>query len=119
MVNTLTASSALHDHNYSLKKAFVLILLRNLQPCSVHVNGARYAVEIFSNSLLHLRKGTGLQASKLLALPKTPCGPGTYNVPKREFIRMQILMCVCSAIIINKAQGESFSETCGVDVRYE
>ncbi|CDF36122.1 unnamed protein product [Chondrus crispus] len=39
MLNTLTAGSALPDHKLKLKKGFIVMLLRNLDPATGHVHG--------------------------------------------------------------------------------
>ncbi|CDF36420.1 ATP dependant DNA helicase [Chondrus crispus] len=59
MLNTLTAGSALPDHKLKLKKGFIVMLLRNLDPATGHVNGARYVIENMTNNLLFLHVTTG------------------------------------------------------------
>ena len=57
MLNTLKARSALPDHKLKLKKGFIVMLLRNLDPTSGHVNGARYVFENITNNLLFRSEG--------------------------------------------------------------
>ena len=69
LLNTLTARSALPDHNLELKKGFIVMLLRNLDPTAGHVNGARYVIENMTHNLLFLRVATGSHEGNKLCLP--------------------------------------------------
>ena len=79
VLNTLSAGSALPDHELKLKKNFIVMLLRNLNPAHGHVNGARYQVVRMTNTLLILKSIMGVHAGKILALPRMPCFPGDEN----------------------------------------
>ncbi|CDF36554.1 unnamed protein product [Chondrus crispus] len=81
MLNTLTAGSDLPDHKLKLKKGFIVMLLRNLDPTSGHVNGARYVIEKMTNNLFFLRVTSGSHEGNRLCLPRMPCGPGDDNFP--------------------------------------
>ncbi|CDF40383.1 ATP dependant DNA helcase [Chondrus crispus] len=117
MLNTLTAGSALPDHKLKLKKGFIVMLLRNLDPATGHVNGARYVIENMTNYLLFLRVTTGSHQGNRLCLPRMPCGPGHDNFPIPGFTRTQFPIRTCFALTTNKAQGQSFGGRIGLDLR--
>ena len=117
VLNTLSAGSALPDHELKLKKNFIVMLLRNLNPMHGHVNGARYQVVRMSNTLLILKSITGVHSGKILALPRMPCSPGDENFPIKGFVRTQFPVRVCFGLTTNKAQGSSFSGALGLDFR--
>ncbi|CDF40386.1 ATP dependant DNA helicase [Chondrus crispus] len=116
MLNTLTAGSALPDHKLKLKKGFILMLLRNLDPATGHVNGARYVIENMTNNLLFLHVTTGSHQGNRLCLPRMPCGPGDDNFPIPGFTRTQFPIRTCFALTTNKAQGQSFGGRIGLDL---
>lgn len=91
MLNTLTAVSPLSDQKFSLKEGYVVLLLRNIQPGTCHVNGARYILEGINDSLLHLCTATGIHTRKRLDLPPIPCGPGDNNFSIPGFKRTQLI----------------------------
>ncbi|CDF33193.1 ATP dependant DNA helicase [Chondrus crispus] len=115
MLNTLTAGSALPDHKLKLKKGFIVMLLRNLDPATGHVNGARYVIENMTNNLLFLHVTTGSHQGNRLCLPRMPCGPGDDNFPIPGFTRPQFPIRTCFALTTNKAQGQSFGGRIGLD----
>jgi len=117
VLNTLSAGSALSDHELKLKKNFIVMLLRNLNPAHGHVNGARYQVVRMTNTLLILKSIMGVHAGKILALPRMPCSPGDENFPIQGFVRAQFPVRVCFGLTTNKAQGSSFSAALGLDFR--
>ncbi|CDF33944.1 ATP dependant DNA helicase PIF1 [Chondrus crispus] len=117
MLNTLTAGSALPDHKLTLKKSVIVMLLRNLDPTSGPVNGARYIIEKMTNNLLFLRVTSGSHEDNRLCLPRMPCGPGDDNLPIPGFIRTQFPIRTCFALTTNKAQGQSFGGRIGLDLR--
>ncbi|CDF32173.1 unnamed protein product [Chondrus crispus] len=117
MLNTLTAGSALPDHKLKLKKGFIVMLLRNLDPATGHVNGARYVIENMTNNLLFLRVTTGSHQGNRLCLPRMPCRPGDDNFPIPGFTRTQFPIRTCFALTTNKAQGQSFGRRIGLDLR--
>ncbi|CDF35670.1 partial DNA helicase [Chondrus crispus] len=117
MLNTLTAGSALPDHKLKLKKGFIVMLLRNLDPATGHVNGARYVIENMTKNLLFLRVTTGSHQGNRLFLPRMPCGPGDDNFPIPGFTRTQFPIRTCFALTTNKAQGQSFGGRIGLDLR--
>ncbi|CDF38756.1 unnamed protein product [Chondrus crispus] len=117
MLNTLTAGSALPDHKLKLKKGFIVMLLRNLDPATGHVNGARYVIQNMTNNLLFLHVTTGSHQGNRLCLPRMPCGPGDDNFPIPGFTRTQFPIRTCFALTTNKAQGQSFGGRIGLDLR--
>ncbi|CDF36294.1 unnamed protein product [Chondrus crispus] len=117
MLNTLTAGSALPDHKLKLKKGFIVMLLRNLDPATGHVNGARYVIENMTNNLLFLHVTTGSHQGNRFCLPRMPCGPGDDNFPIPGFTRTQFPIRTCFAPTTNKAQGQSFGGRIGLDLR--
>ncbi|CDF77418.1 ATP dependant DNA helicase [Chondrus crispus] len=117
MLNTLTAGSALSDHKLKLKKGFIVMLRRNLDPTSGHVNGARYVIEKMTNNLLFLHVTSGSHEGNRLCLPRMPCGPGDDNFPIPGFTRKQFPIRMCFALTTNKAQGQSFGGRIGLDLR--
>ncbi|CDF40520.1 ATP dependant DNA helicase [Chondrus crispus] len=117
LLNTPTAGSSLPDHQLKLKKGFVVMLLRNLNPNDGHVNGARHLVDGMSNSLLCLRVATGSHLGKPLCLPRMPCGPGDDNFPVPGFTRTQVPIRASFAMTTNKAQGQSFGGLLRLDLR--
>ena len=116
LLNTLTAGSALPDHKLKLKKAFIVILLRNLDPTAGHVNGARYVIEDMTNTLLFLRVTTESHEGNRLCLLRMPCGPGDDNFPVPGFTRTQFPILTCFALTMNKAQGHSCGGRIGLDL---
>ncbi|CDF35745.1 ATP dependant DNA Helicase Pif1 [Chondrus crispus] len=117
ILNTLTAGSALPDHKLKLKKGFIIMLLRNLDLTSGHVNGARYVIEKMTNNLHFLRVTSGSHEGNRLCLPRMPCGPGDDNFPIPGFTRTQFPIRTCFALTTNKAQGQSFGGRIGLDLR--
>ncbi|CDF37706.1 ATP dependant DNA helicase PIF1 [Chondrus crispus] len=117
MLNTLTAGSDLPDHKLKLKKGFIVMLLRNLDPTSGYVNGARYVIEKMTNKLFFLRVTSGSHEGNRLCLPQMPCGPGDDNFPIPGFTRTQFPIRTCFALTTNKAQGQSFGGRIGLDLR--
>ncbi|CDF39898.1 ATP dependant DNA helicase PIF1 [Chondrus crispus] len=117
MFNTLTAGSDLPDHKLKLKKGFIAMLLRNLDPTSGHVNGARYVIEKMTNNLFFLRVTSGSHEGNRLCIPRMPCGPGDDNFPIPGFTRTQFPIRTCFALTTNKAQGQSFGGRIGLDLR--
>ncbi|CDF36188.1 ATP dependant DNA helicase PIF1 [Chondrus crispus] len=117
MFNTLTAGSDLPDHKLKLKKGFIVMLLRNLDPTSGHVNGARYVIEKMTNNLFFLRVTSGSHEGNRLCIPRMPCGAGDDNFPIPGFTRTQFPIRTCFALTTNKAQGQSFGGRIGLDLR--
>ena len=116
LLNSLTAGSALPDHELCLKKGYPVMLLRNIDKGRGHVNGARYIVKDMKTNVVFLESLTGDNAGQMLALPKMPCGPGDSSFPIQGFTRTQFPIRVCFCITLNKAQGQSFSGSVGLDL---
>ncbi|PXF44603.1 ATP-dependent DNA helicase pif1 [Gracilariopsis chorda] len=94
-----------------------MMLLRNLDPSTGHVNGALYTVEDMQSNVLFLPLASGVNRGNPLCLPRMPCGPGDDNFPVPNFTRTQFPVRVCFAITTNKAQGQSYSGRIGLDLR--
>ena len=117
LLNTLTAGSALPDHKLKLKKGFIVMLLRNLDPTAGHVNGARYVIENMTNNLLFLRLTTGSHEGNRLCFARMPCAPGEDNFPIPGFTRTQFPIRTSFSLTTNKAQGQSFGARICLDLR--
>ena len=113
----MTAGSALPDHKLKLKKGFIVMLLRNLDPTAGHVNGARYVIENMTHNLLFLRVATGPHEGNILCLPRMPCGPGDDNFSIPGFTRTPFPIRTRFALTTNKAQGQSFGGCIGLHLR--
>ena len=118
-LNSMTAGSALPDHELKIKKGYIVMLLRNINPSDGHVNGIRYQVVRMTNNLLMLKSIMGVHKGKILSLPKMPCGSGDDQFPIDGFKRVQFLVRVCFGITTNKSQGSSFGGCLGLDLRDE
>lgn len=119
MLNSLNGTSSLPDHKLTLKKGYIVMLLRNLEPAKGHVNGSRYIVEKMSNSLLHLKSACGEFKGERLLLPRVPFSPGDNQFPVPGFLRLKFPVQICFAITTNKAEGQSFNSSLGLDLRQD
>ena len=59
LLNSMEVGPSLPDHEMSLKKGFIVVLLRNIEPSSGHVNGTRYVDESMTPNLLFLISVSG------------------------------------------------------------
>lgn len=76
MWNNLTARSALHDHNLTLKLWFPAMLPSSIHPLRGHVDDARYKVRGVHINQIMLKSFKGDNARKNLALLKMACNLG-------------------------------------------
>ena len=118
LLNSLDTGSSMPDHEIRIKKGFVVMLLRNIRPKKGHVNGARYIVSNFTDSLLFLKSISGSHQGEYFILPRMNCLPGMEDFPIPGFKRCQFPVRVCFAMTINKAQGQSISGKLGLDLSY-
>ncbi len=107
LLNQIDAGSSMLDHNLTLKKGSIVILLRNLRPNKGHVNGARYVIENMTDNVLYLKSVTGAFKGERLALPRVKCRPGDDNFPIPDFTRSQFPVRTCFAMTTDKSQGQS------------
>ena len=114
-LNSLSAGS-LPDHKITLKKGFIVMLLRNINTPQGHCNGTRYIVEDITPRLLSLSVASGKEKGKKFLLPRIPCGPGTDHFPVQDFSRLQFPIRVCFGVTTNKGQGQSFGGKIGLDL---
>ena len=116
LLHTIETGSSLPDHEISLKKGFVVMLLRNIRQNCGHVNGTRYVVHNMTKNLLFLRAVSGTAKGNSLVLPRMNCIPGMDDFPIPGFRRCQFPIRVCFAMTINKAQGQSVPAQLGIDL---
>ena len=116
LLNSIEVGSSLLYHEISLKKDFIVLVLRNIEPSVEHVNGARYVVESMNPNLLFLTSVFGSRKRALLILPRMNCTISKDDFPIPGFRRCQFPIRVCFAMTINKAQGQSIPETLGIDL---
>lgn len=87
ILNSLTAGSALPNPNLKLKKSFIVMHLRNLDPTTGHVKGTRYVINNMTNNLLFLSVTITSHEGSRLCLTQMCCGPGDDNSPIHGFTR--------------------------------
>lgn len=105
MLNTLSHVSALPEDMLSLKRGFIEMLLRNLDPENGHVNKTRYIVEIITNKVLFLRIATEVRKGAKLTLLRIIYGPGDDPFPVPGFKRQQFPIQAHFSTTMRKAQG--------------
>lgn len=110
MLNTLSHGSVLPGHMLSLKKGFILILLRNLDLKNGHVNETLYVVENMTNNVLFLGIDTGIRKGSNLTLPQISCRPGHDSFPVPGFKLLHFPVLEFFVIMKSTAQGKSFGE---------
>ena len=76
-------------------------------------------VEGTAQNVLYLSVAVGNYKGTKLALPRMPCGPGDDSFPIQGFTRTQFPVRVCFGVTTNKAQGQSFGGSLGLDLRDE
>ena len=116
LFNSIELGSSLPEHEVSLKKGFIYMLLRNIKTSVGHVNGARYLGESMTPNLLFLRSLFGSRKGARLILPRMNCAISKDDFPIPGFRRCQFPIRVCFAMTINKAQGQWIPGTLGIDL---
>ena len=116
LLNSFEVGSSLPDHEITLKKGFIVMLLQNTKPSSGHVNGARYVVEGMTPNLLFFTSASGSRPGIRLMLPRMNYAVSNDDFPIPGFRRCQSPIRVCFAMTINKAQCQSISGTLGIDL---
>ena len=104
------------DHEISLQKVFLLMLLRNIKPSAGHVNGTRYVVVRMTANLPFLTSVSISKTESRLMLPRMNCTVSKDDFPILDFRRCQFPIRVCFAMTINKAQGQSIPGALGIDL---
>lgn len=117
MLYTRSHRSALSNLTLSLKKGFLVMLLRNLDPENGHVNETRYIVENMTNNVLFLRVTTGMQTGTKLILLQINCGFSDDSFPVQDFMHLQLPIPIFFAKTTNNAQGLLFEKELEVDLR--
>ena len=92
------------------------MLLRNIKPCSAHVNGTRYLVERISANFLFLTSVSGSKKGARVTLSRMNCSVPAEDFPIPMFRRRQFPGRVCFAMTINKAQGQSIIGSLGLSI---
>ena len=62
--------SSMPPHKLVLKPAAPIMLLRNLDPKSGHVNGARYYILKMTSKIIHAQLATGFHKEKDILIPR-------------------------------------------------
>lgn len=96
MLNTIKDGSALLDHIFRLKKAFIVMQLCNLYCKNLHVNATRYTIENMTNNVLFFWTATRSHKAANLSLPGIRCGPNDdfFPVPGLNRLRPLILFFI-------------------------
>ena len=116
LLNSIEVGGSLPDHSISLKKGFIVMLLRNIKPSAGHVNGARYVVENMTPTLLYLRSTSGSRTGVRLILPRMNCTVSKDDFPILGFRTCQFPIRVCFAMTVKKAEVQSIRGTLGIDL---
>lgn len=93
----------------ALKKRFIVMILRNLNPIKGNVNGTRYVVENMTSNFLFLLISTDMDEGAQLTLPGISFGADDHSFLVTRFKRLHFLICICFAATVNKTQGKSSS----------
>ena len=59
LLNSIEVGASLPDHEITVKKGFIIILLREIKPSSGYVNRARYVVDKITSNVLFLTSMSG------------------------------------------------------------
>ena len=110
-LNSLQHLSGLPQHELTLKKDVIVILLRNIDIKAGHCNGTRYLVKKVGRYRLLLEKLNHKQGdkNKTLLLPRIPMRYGGKQFPF-ELKRLQFPIKIAFALTINRSQGQSVSK---------
>ncbi len=66
LLNSVEARASLPDNEIKLKKGFIVMLLRNIKPFSVRVNGMRYVIEniTLSHFFVRFKEGSEVDSTE-------------------------------------------------------
>lgn len=85
LLDSITSSASLPGHKLSLKKRYLVMLSRNLQPSIAHVNGETYIVKSLKGNVLFLCIATGNHEGKRMTTPSLQGGSEDDDVPTAGF----------------------------------
>lgn len=104
--------SGMPPHIIRLKIGAPIMLLRNIDHRNGHCNGARYRVLSATDSLITARKINGVDAGRILLIPRFNLQPTDTDLPF-TLKRRQFPIRPAFAVSINKSQGQSL-KNCGL-----
>jgi hypothetical protein len=102
--------SGMPVHNLELKIGCPLILLRNLNPMAGLCNGTRLKLLAFTNRLLTVRILNGSHKNQVTYIPRIDL-INDDNILPFKMKRRQFPIRLGFALTINKAQGQTLSQT--------
>lgn len=103
LLNSISWTKLLAVHCLSLRLAYILMLLLNLDPKNCPVNETHYVLESMSNNSLFLRIATWSIKGKGFMLPSIPRDPRDDDFHISDFLIIQPCS-VCFAFTTSKAQ---------------
>jgi ATP-dependent DNA helicase PIF1 len=98
--------SGLPNHRLIIKGAVPIMLLRNIDVSSGLCNGTRLTVTYLGVNVIGARIVTGNNVGYVVYIPRMKLLPSDANV-SISFQRLQLPLCVCFAMSINKSQGQT------------
>ncbi|XP_027181904.1 uncharacterized protein LOC113780288 [Coffea eugenioides] len=97
----------LPPHKLMLKESCPLILLRNLNPAEGLCNGTRLICRQLKQHTICAEIAFGQYKEKQIFIPRIPLQTPDNEKNGIPFIRTQFPVCLCFAMTINKAQGQT------------
>ncbi|KAL6554020.1 hypothetical protein OROMI_019693 [Orobanche minor] len=107
-LNTIKCSG-LPSHEIRLKEGCIIMLLRNIDPCSELCNGTRMIVTKLGDRIFEAKLISGKNAGKQFPIARMIMSPSDFTKFPIRFQRRQFPLTVCFAMTINKSQGQSLS----------
>ncbi|KAL6569855.1 hypothetical protein OROMI_014369 [Orobanche minor] len=107
-LNTIKCSG-LPSHEIRLKEGCIIMLLRNIDPCSELCNGTRMIVTKLGDRIIEAKLFSGKNAGKHFPIARMIMSPSDFTKFPIRFQRRQFPLTVCFAMTINKSQGQSLS----------
>ncbi|KAL6530192.1 hypothetical protein OROHE_014545 [Orobanche hederae] len=107
-LNTIKCSG-LSSHEIRLKEGCIIMLLRNIDPCSELCNGTRMVVTKLGDCIIEAKLISGKNAGKQFPIARMIMSPSDFTKFPIRFQRRQFPLTVCFAMTINKSQGQSLS----------